>query len=214
MIIVVLDDIKAGDRFGKLIYTGKYVRKGKRMRIYGLFDCDCGTRAKPIFINSVTSGKQHSCGCQKSHAIGATRAEYKRLNNIIQGIRHRCYDPKCNQYSRYGARGIRVCDEWLNDVQAFAKWAIEHGYNNKLTLDRIDNNGNYCPENCRWVTMKEQQRNKRNNVVFTHNGVTKCMMEWCEEFGIPHYLACNRYARGKTEFAEIFYQGDLRLRGD
>jgi hypothetical protein len=107
-------------------------------------------------------------------------------------MRLRCYDEKNIAYNRYGGRGITICDEWKNDVKAFYDWAIANGYKNSLTIDRIDNDGNYCPENCRWATFKEQASNRRSNILVTHNGKTQTMKEWANEVGIPYKVVWAR----------------------
>ena len=127
-------------------------------------------------------------------------------------MRHRCLDRSDPAYSNYGGRNITICKDWAESVEKFVSWAIENGYSDSLTIDRIDNDRGYEPDNCRWITRKEQMRNTRQNIMFKHNGKTMCMMEWCNEIGIPHYLACNRYRRGYRDFETIFYPGDLRKR--
>lgn len=96
----------------------------------------------------------------------------------------RCHNPKDHDYIRYGARGINVCDEWRKDKMAFFNWAFANGYKKGLTLDRIDNNGDYSPQNCRWVTIKQQQSNKRTNHLVEINGETHTISEWAEISGI------------------------------
>lgn len=106
-------------------------------------------------------------------------------------MRSRCNNPKSHEYRLYGGRGISVCKEWDNYLD-FKEWSTTHGYANDLTIDRIDVNGDYCPQNCRWVTWKEQGRNKRANHMLTYNGVTKTMVEWSEETGIPYHTLKGR----------------------
>lgn len=99
-------------------------------------------------------------------------------------MKDRCYNKKCKDYQMWGGRGITICDEWLRDVKSFYDWAMTHGYKDNLTIDRIDNNKGYSPDNCRWVDRKTQARNTRRNRVITINGETKCLVEWCEVFNI------------------------------
>ena len=99
-------------------------------------------------------------------------------------MKERCYDPKSRSYKDYGARGIQICDEWLNDPNSFVKWALENGYEPGLSIDRIDNDGNYKPENCRWVTLAENNQNRRSSRFFTINGETKNMTQWCKIYDI------------------------------
>jgi hypothetical protein len=108
-----------------------------------------------------------------------------RIYNIWAVMKRRCTNPNNKEFGRYGARGITICDEW-QDFMSFYKWAIENNYTEELTLDRIDNNGNYEPSNCRWVTMKEQQRNRSNNHLITYEGKTLTISQWAEERNINH----------------------------
>ncbi len=117
----------------------------------------------------------------------------KRLYNIWCGIKKRCYNPKEPCYCHYGARGITVCDEWLHDFNAFSKWSLQNGYSDLLTIDRIDTNGNYCPDNCRWITHAEQQRNRTNNVRIEHNGESKTIAEWSRILGLSDKCLYKRY---------------------
>ena len=100
-------------------------------------------------------------------------------------MRNRCFNSNNKSFVYYGGRGISVCDEW-NEFLNFEKWAIQNGFEENLTLDRIDVNGNYEPENCRWISQKEQMRNTRANHLLTYNGYTKTMADWAEITGIPY----------------------------
>lgn len=123
-------------------------------------------------------------------------------------MKKRCYDPNCKAYKNYGGRGITICEEWLNPERtviigthahrvtkgfvAFKKWALNNGYADNLTVDRIDVNGDYSPENCRWATLKERQNNTRKNILVTYKGETKTLSQWCEELGINYFRTRNR----------------------
>ena len=104
---------------------------------------------------------------------------HKRIYNIWRSMRQRCMNPNCYSYKHYGAKGVSVCDEW-QDPKVFSEWAYKNGYADDLTIDRIDVNGNYTPDNCRWVTQKVQQNNRRNNSLLEYNGVTHTTHEWSE----------------------------------
>jgi len=107
----------------------------------------------------------------------------------------RCYREKAHNYPLYGGRGIKVCEEW-HSMDIFGNWAEKNGYKVGLTLDRIDSNGDYCPENCRWATRKQQANNRRNTVYVTIDGVTKTLSEWAEFVGISRSTINNRYCDG------------------
>lgn len=113
------------------------------------------------------------------------------LYKIFSGMKTRCYNMNSCNYYLYGARGITICDEWLNNPDDFYKWAMENGYSEGLSIERIDVNGNYCPLNCKWATMKEQANNKRNNRNLTIDGVTKTIAQWAEDSGL-HYVTIHR----------------------
>lgn len=157
---------------------------GNRLRNFYTCRCDCGNIID-VRTDAVLRGTSKSCGClQKDAARELDRSNAPshnlsdtRLHNIWAGMKGRCYNPKSPSYNRYGGRGIRICDEWIlfdhekNENTGFLnfyEWAIENGYSDDLSIDRIDVNGNYCPENCRWASVYEQSWNKRNNVYITY----------------------------------------------
>ena len=107
----------------------------------------------------------------------------KRLRQIYYGMKQRCYNPKRKSYVDYGGRGITICDEWLNNPDLFYKWALENGYSENLTIDRIDNNKGYCSNNCRWATQKQQSINKRSTILITYNGKAQTLIDWANEYG-------------------------------
>ena len=128
--------------------------------------CDCGVQ-KEIVGSSLLNGSTKSCGCKTSEFVSQSKIQHgmsnSRLYRIWQDMKRRCNNPHRVHYNSYGGRGITVCDEWMNSPQLFFEWAMQNGYSDHLTLDRIDVNGNYEPRNCRWISRSQQGRNKRNN---------------------------------------------------
>lgn len=131
--------------------------------------CDCGN-TKIVCASSLKKGNTKSCGClakEVSRELAKNLPRYKhgkrytKLWYVWQGMKQRCFNSNNKNYKYYGERGITICDEWKNDFNAFYEWAITNGYTDNLTIDRINNDGNYEPSNCRWVTNAEQQKNKR-----------------------------------------------------
>lgn len=123
-------------------------------------------------------------------------ADNKRLWGIYNGIKRRCLSEKEPRYPDYGGRGIKICDEWLSSFDNFADWAKLNGYYSHLTIERTDNNGDYCPENCTWITRVRQSYNKRTSVMVTYLGETKCLMDWCTELGLTYDAIHNRITKG------------------
>lgn len=129
-----------------------------------------------------------------------------RLNDVFRNMKRRCYSPKNKQFKDYGGRGIKLCDEWNNREivnlgrsgrftkgwLAFQKWALTHGYNDSLTIDRLDNDKDYSPENCRWVSRKIQQNNKRNNRIITYKGKSQTLAQWCDELCLNYHTVFYR----------------------
>ena len=118
-----------------------------------------------------------------------------RLYRIWGGMKTRCSNTRYTKYARYGGRGISVCEEWWNDFQAFYDCAIKHGYSDDLTIDRINNDGNYCPDNCRWITAAEQAANKSTNHRVSYSGETHTIAEWARITGIARSLLKDRIVR-------------------
>lgn len=129
--------------------------------------------------------------------INYKTGQYKsRLYHTWINMKTRCHTPTAWEYKNYGARGIIICEEWRHDFKAFYDWAMGNGYTDDLTIDRIDNDGNYCPENCRWVDRVTQNRNQRNSRWFTYKGETKHLFDWADEFGINRNTLVGRLHRG------------------
>lgn len=175
-----------GQRFGRLVVRSLVDDPaGTDVPTRWLCSCDCGNELL-VRASNLKSGNTLSCGCLQKELATAQHKMHgetgSRLFHSWVHMKQRCTNPNNRAFKYYGARGISVCDEWKNSFQAFHDWAMSHGYADNLTLDRIDVNGNYCPENCRWITIQEQQRNKRDNVRVAFDGRVKTVAEWAEEF--------------------------------
>lgn len=181
-----------GKRFGRLVVLSHSHDIGYRK--YFLCQCDCGKKVT-VLKQNLTCGRQISCGCLKTERIvnlNKLPAGYARLGRIYNAMKKRCYDPSSNRYYRYGARGIRICDEWLSDINAFREWAVNNGYKDGLTIDRIDVDADYSPENCRWITKEEQLQNTSRSVHIEFNGKTQTLAQWAHELDMPTSTLHNR----------------------
>lgn len=174
----------AGQRFGRLTAIEPTdLRSGNN--ICWKCKCDCG-RIKIVSANHLMAGKIKSCGeCGyllsriKDTRFRKYSTDMERhVAKILNGMKFRCYNTNSAEYSRYGGRGITICDEWLNDAKTFVDWAISNGYREDLTIDRIDNNGPYSPDNCRWVSHTVQQNNKSSNHLITIDDITHTVSQW------------------------------------
>lgn len=177
-----------GVRFGRYTVV-KRAPNDKNGSAMWVCRCDCGTE-KIVRGASLRSGAVVSCGCFHKDDLKCRLTTHNMSNTRIREIwncmKQRCSNPRNTAYKYYGGRGVSVCDEWKNDFSSFLSWALNNGYTDDLTLDRIDTNGNYEPSNCRWISRAEQQNNTRYVRHFTINGETKSLAEWCRIYGVPH----------------------------
>ena len=127
------------------------------------------------------------------------KGEKKRLYHIWSKMRERCNNPNHRFYHNYGGRGVKICEDW-NDYLSFKQWAINSGYQEGLTLERKNNDGNYCPENCRWATRKEQANNRRSNHLLTLYGESHNIEWWVEQTGLPRHVIDGRIRRGWDDY--------------
>lgn len=199
--MAVIKDI-SGEKFGRLLVI-RFVGKTKNGNAKWLCKCDCGGE-KIVSSYSLRSGRTKSCGCIKKEqnqilctTHGESGKHKTRLYKIWSSMKNRCYNQKDkNAYKKYGQRGITVCDEWRFSYESFGDWALNNGYSENLTIDRIDFNGPYEPQNCRWITVKEQNNNRRSNRKLTFNGQTKTVAEWSDFLGVNRSVFQHRLDRG------------------
>jgi hypothetical protein len=190
--------VTPGDRYGWLTVIREvdpHIRQCGRRRRKVACECDCGNQTV-VLLQSLRCGDNVSCGCfGKRKSITHGRHD-TRTYQAWHSMRQRCLNALHRAYPSYGGRGITICRRWLDSFEAFLKDMGERPDNR--SLDRIDNDGNYKPDNCRWATCSEQQRNTRANRLLTHNGMTKCVSEWAENTGIHRATIRGRLRIGWT----------------
>ena len=178
----------SGKRYGRLNVV-EYSHSDQRGKAFWKCECDCGNKAI-VSGDKLRRGVTKSCGClrsemtsnglHKTHGLSETRLYAEWLN-----MRARCNRESASSYQYYGAKGVKVCDEWQR-FENFLKWARRSGYDDALTIERISVNGNYSPDNCKWIPMKEQSLNKRNSHRLTAFGQTKTIKEWADDTGLKY----------------------------
>lgn len=193
----------SGKRFGSLLASKEIGIDRFGKHIYECV-CDCGNIVH-VKAERLTRGEKTSCGCKTIRKPTKLNGESRtRLYRIWLGMKFRCAKGDKYRDPHYVKNNIKVCDEWENDYWAFKDWAINHGYSDDLTIDRIDNYGNYCPENCRWVTIAQQNRNRTNNRMVEYNGTTKTLAEWARELNLNYHTLVYRFKKLGMTPAEAF----------
>lgn len=193
--------METGEKFNSLTCIGKDEEKDQR---YYLFRCDCG-RVKSIIADNVKNGRTKSCGCRKNKRNIRHGGSGSRLYTIWKSMRERCNNPNTNRHSRYFDRGIRVCDDW-DRFEIFRDWALKNGYEDNLSIDRINGDGPYSPENCRWVTNKEQQNNRSNTIHVEYGGEIRTISEWSNITGVQAGTIRSRLRSGKSAGEALGYE--------
>lgn len=183
-----------GSKFGSLTVLKEVGKTKNNMKLWEC-ECSCGNRVV-VPTNNLKSGHTKSCGCAWKNSITKHGKCDTRLYSIWRNMKQRCYNCKNKAFNNYGGRGISVSNEWKESFERFYEWSISHGYSKDLQLDRVDNNGNYEPENCRWVTRTENNRNKRTNHFITFNEETHTLKEWGELKGINYQVILWRLKKG------------------
>lgn len=190
----------SGKKFNRLTAICFDHRSGKDY--YWKFKCDCG-KEKIIRKNSVMSGKVVSCGCYHNEVTSFINRTHHmkgtRLYHCWDSMKQRCYNKNSSAYKYYGQRGISVCKEWKDRFESFMEWSLKNGYKDNLSIDRINVNGNYCPENCKWSTAKEQVRNRRNNVWIYFKGKRVLQADFLKMFNKRWYDYKTKKQRGFSD---------------
>lgn len=209
-----------GMKFGKLTVI-EYVgyKTGKTGRLYHQWNCKCECgNTKIVTSTALATSHCQSCGCMPHTPKSLPQIKHHmadtRLYNVWKSMKGRCYTKTNSAYHLYGARGITVCEEWRNDFSAFYEWSIANGYkevedHSKYTLDRIDVNGNYEPSNCRWVDMKTQCNNRRNNARYMYDGSLLTLRDISKRAGIDYKILKSRIDRGESLFDALYKDYEL-----
>lgn len=205
-----------GKTFGQLTVLErapcKFDKNGKKVPMW-LCICSCGNKVIAR-QDCLLHGRKFSCGCNKGDR-GKNFLKYlpeicrdkngkiTRLYRIYTKMKSRCYNPNENNYKWYGAKGIKVCEEWKTNYENFYNWAISSGYNDSLTIDRIDISKDYCPENCRWILQSEQSHNLSSNKIIEYDGKSLCYAQWEKLLGFCAGTISRRIKKGWTEIEAI-----------
>lgn len=194
----------SGKRFGNLQVLSLAPKSGRGTR--WLCQCDCGNKTI-VARNNLVYGNTKSCGCLVGKAnsrkkygeksIQKEDSQTKRLYQIWQGMKARCYNKNNKDYKYYGKLGVSICSEWKDNFEEFYYWSMANGYKENLTIDRINNDKGYSPDNCRWVEQSEQKGNRRNVKMYEYNGESASLAEWARKMGISY----------KTLYARIHRNG-------
>ena len=191
-----------GKKFGRLTVIERSPDNSKNGQPKWICKCDCG-KITTVGGWNLRSGQTRSCGCLSKEVSGERIKElHKKFPNHVEynspeeltlarvrnSMMQRCYNPNNKSHYRYGERGITICDEWRNSTREFIDWALSHGYAPGLTIDRIDNDGPYCPENCRWTTKVVQANNRSSNMFLTVDGVSHTLADWARLCNISYRI--------------------------
>ena len=158
-------------------------------KIAWLCSCDCG-KTIIVLASNLTNNRTRSCGCLKMEKLlqrsTIHNQRHTKIYEVWKTLKQRCFNPTNISYKNYGGRGITICEDWKNNFSSFYEWSMKNGYKEGLSIDRIDNNGNYCPENCRWTDRLTQANNTRTNHFITFRNQTKTIAEWARHFNLPY----------------------------
>lgn len=181
-----------GQRFNNLVVIKRVDNAARGCTVWECL-CDCGNITK-VRGNNLKSGAVKSCGCKRKESKPTLRHNMSktRLYREWAAMKRRCLTPSCKAYKNYGGRGIKICKKWESSFESFMAWALSNGYSDELTIERIDVNGDYCPENCKWIPANEQQKNRTSCLFIHYNGKNQNLFDWCKEMNLSYKLIHNR----------------------
>lgn len=205
---MVIND-RTGKKFGRLTALKYFKKEGKRAMYWECL-CECGNST--VVRGDYLHRKNISCGCLMKEPKGPNLGRlihgdsHKRMWKLWKGIKRRCYNSEAKEYKNYGGRGIKMCEDWFNDFKAFEKWALLNNYDDHLTIDRINVNGNYEPLNCRWITITEQKRNTQKTLFVELNGELTSLRNahLIMKPNISYQTAKTRYHNGERDLSKLF----------
>lgn len=183
---------RVGKRYNKLTVVEQAGFSDRREKLWKC-QCDCGNYTI-VKGGNLTSGAVKSCGCLRKTTKPTLKhnSSHTKLYRKWASIKRRCYTQSSKDYANYGGRGIKMCDEWKNSFECFRDWALNNGYSDELTIERIDFNKDYCPDNCTWIPFNKQQENRRYCRYITYKGETRTLTDWCKRLGLSYKQVHNR----------------------
>lgn len=199
-----------GQKFGRLLVLKKK-KKRQSLHIVWLCKCKCGTKVS-VLGYSLKNGKTKSCGCYNLEMVRTHMMSGTYLYKIWIDIKDRCNNKNNTSYKNYGSRGIKICKEWNKDFMKFREWCLNNGFDKSLELDRRNNDKGYSPDNCRWITKKQNNRNKRTNVFIIYKGKRRTLIEVSELTGINYRTLVGRYGKGFRGKNLIFISQIMKLK--
>lgn len=184
-------------KFNKLLVLRRLPNQGKK--VMWECKCDCGNLTQ-VLTSNLKCGRTKSCGCLRINKLVSRSTTHNqrhtKLYEVWKTMKQRCFNPNCDSYKNYGARGITIYSDWKDNFNSFYEWSISNGYQDGLTIDRIDFNGNYEPSNCRWVDRLTQANNTRTNVFIEFNNEVHTIAEWSRIYNIKQSVLSDRLRRG------------------
>lgn len=202
-----------GQRFGRLLVVERSNAIGEQVKWHCI--CDCGNECD-VLSGNLLNGHTVSCGCYREeirpYIASKHGMKHTRIYSVWEKLKARCENPNNPSYQRYGGRGITIFDEWKNHPDAFIEWAYKNGYDEnakygECTIERIDNSRGYSPDNCKIANEKEQANNRRTNKLITHNGETKTLAQWRDQFGMTQAKAYYHLVTKNRTIQELIDKG-------